>query len=91
MFWGCVGPTGVGKLVVCDRTVNAEKYVCLLHDNLFANVESMFGIDDRPFIFQQDNAPPHRAACTKIYSQPRIIRITRDWLILSGLQKIRIT
>ena len=67
MFWGCVGPTGVGKLVVCDRTVNAEKYVCLLHDNFFANVESVFGTADRPFIFQQDNAPPHRAAYTKIY------------------------
>ena len=67
MFWGCVGPIGVGKLVVCDRTVNAEKYVCLLHDNLFANVESMFGTAYRPFIFQQDNAPPHRAAYTKIY------------------------
>jgi len=23
MFWGCIGPTGVGKLVVCYRTVNA--------------------------------------------------------------------
>ena len=67
MFWGCVGPYGVGKLAVCDRTVNAEKHVCLLHDNLFANVESMFETADRPFIFQQDNAPPHRAAYTKIY------------------------
>ena len=58
MFWECVGPTGVGKLVVCDRTINAEKYFCLLHDNLFANVEPMLGTADRPFIFQQDNAPP---------------------------------
>ena len=35
MFWGCIGPNGVGKLVVCDRTINAEKYVCLVHDNFF--------------------------------------------------------
>ena len=27
----------------------------------------MFGTADRPFIFQQDNAPPHRAAYTKIH------------------------
>ena len=67
MIWGCTGPNGVGKSVVCHRTMNAEKYVCLLHDNLFANIESMFGTDDRLFIFQQDNAPPHQAAYTRIY------------------------
>ena len=67
MFWGYIGPNGVGKLVVCDRTINAEKYVCLLHDNLFANVELMFGTAHWPFIFQQDNVPPHRAEYRKLY------------------------
>ena len=56
-------------MVVCDRTINAEKYVTKKHDNLFANFESMFGTADRPFTFQQDNAPPHRAAYTKLYLQ----------------------
>ena len=34
----------------------AEKYVYPLHDNLFANIEPMFGTADGPFTFQQDNA-----------------------------------
>ena len=67
MFWGCTGPNGVSVLVVCNRTINAEKYVCLLHDNLFATVEAMFGTADRPVIFLEDNAPRHRAAYTKLY------------------------
>ena len=66
MFRGCIGPNVVGVLVVYGRTINAEKYVCLLHDNLFANIESMFETADRPFIFQQDNAPPYRVAYTKL-------------------------
>ena len=65
MFWGCTGSNGVDKLVVCGRTINSEKYIYLLHVNIFANVELMFGTAHRPFIFQQDNAPPHRAAYTK--------------------------
>ena len=48
-FGGCNGPNGVGKLVACDRTINADKYANLLHDNLFANVESMFGTADYAF------------------------------------------
>ena len=73
MFWGCIGPNGIGKLVVCDRTIKAEKYVSLLHDNFSANVESMFETADRPFIFQQDNAHRHRAAYTKIYLSLRVL------------------
>ena len=46
---------------------NVKKYVCLLHDNLVANVESMFRTAQRSFIFQQDNAPLHRAAHKKLY------------------------
>ena len=32
MFWGSVGPNGVGKLAVCDGKVNAEMYVEILQD-----------------------------------------------------------
>ena len=71
MFCGCIGPNGVGVSVAYDRTINAEKYACLLHDNLFANGESMFDTARRPFIFQEDNAPPHRAAYTQLYLPPR--------------------
>jgi len=35
----------------------------------------MFGEENRPFIFQHDNAPPHRAKKTKIYSKLRGIYV----------------
>ena len=79
MFWGYIGPNGDGVLVVCNRTINSEKYVCLLHDNLFANVESMFGTADRSFIFQEDNAPPHRAVYAKSYLSLRSVPVL-PWL-----------
>ena len=35
----------------------------------------MFGTADRPFIFQQDSAPPHRAAYIKIYLSLRDVPV----------------
>ena len=61
MFWGCIGPKGVGKLVICDQRLDS--------------VAAMYGEDERPFIFQQDNAPPHRSIFTKIYCQTRGIKV----------------
>ncbi len=57
MFWGCIGPNGVGPLVVCDGKINAQKYITVLHDNLFTCVDQMLGEEGCPFIFLQDNAP----------------------------------
>ena len=72
---GCIGPNGFGVLVICDGNTNAEKFLCLLHDNLFATVESMFGIAHRPFILQQDNAPPHRVAYTDLSLSHRVVPV----------------
>ena len=51
MFWGCIGPNGVGRLVLCEDSVNATKYIAILQNNLLQSVEKMFGDDGRPFIF----------------------------------------
>ena len=67
MFWGSVGPKCVGKLAACDGKVNAEKYVEILQDNLFQGKQAMLGKKGESFIFQYDNAPPHKATFTKIY------------------------
>ena len=64
-----------GKLVICDQRLDSEKYVSLLQDNLYQSVAAMYGEDERPFIFQQDNAPPHRSIFTKIYCQTRGIKV----------------
>ena len=75
MFWGLVGPKGVGKLAVCDWNINAEKYVEILQDNLFQGTNSMLVQTGEAFIFQHDNAPPHKALFTKIYLRLRKINV----------------
>ena len=51
MFWGCIGPSGVGRLVFCEDSLNATKYIAILQNNLLQLVENVFGDDGRPFIF----------------------------------------
>ena len=69
MFWGCIGPNCVGRLVQCHGQINAVKYIEFLQDNLHQSVKQMFGEENWSFIVQHDNAPPHRAKKTKIYSK----------------------
>ena len=69
MFWECIGPSSVGRLVKCHGQINAVKYIEILQDILHQSVKQMFGEKTRPSIFQHDNAPPHRAKKTKIYSK----------------------
>ena len=75
MFWGCIGPNGVVRLVVCDQKMNAKKYVPLLHKNLPQSISAIYGDENRPFIFQQDNAPPHRAKITTNYCKQKGINL----------------
>eukprot|EP00794_Sanderia_malayensis_P016541 gene16541-18216_t len=70
MFWGCIGPSRVGNLVVCNK-VNAEKYCSMLQDNLFQSSGKIYGMEEKAFIFQQDNATPHTAKHTKVYLKLR--------------------
>ena len=67
MVWGCIGPNGLGKLTVCERSVNSKYYQEILQQNLKESVEIIYGVQDHPFIFQQDNAPCHTAIATKNY------------------------
>ena len=75
MFWESVWPKWVGKLAVCDGNINAEKYIEILQDNLFQGTKSMLGKTGEAFIFQHDNAPPHKAIFTKIYLRIRKISV----------------
>ena len=34
MIWGCFGYNGLGKLQICDSTMNSEKYISTLEKNL---------------------------------------------------------
>ncbi len=61
MVWGCVTIHGVGELVLVDGTVTHQVYIDILDQNLLESVENTFGDRRTAFVFQQDNAPVHKA------------------------------
>ena len=58
MVWGCFSRAGVGDLVLVDGTMNKEKYLSILEDNMLPSAHRLIGPD---FTYQQDNAPCHTA------------------------------
>ncbi len=59
----CVSALGKGNLHFCDGTINAEKYIEILEQNMLPSRRHLF--QGRQCIFQQDNAKPHSAHITK--------------------------
>lgn len=76
MFWGCITRDGVGTLEPIDGNINSQKYIECLDNNLWPVVSKVFGTD--PFLFQDDNATPHRSAVTRQWKTDNGI-ITIDW------------
>ena len=75
MVWGCIGPNGIGKLAICERSVNSKYYQEILENKLKPNVEMIHGERERLFIFQQDNAPCHASKDTKNYFEQNDIMV----------------
>ena len=65
MVWGCISYNGVGTLAYVKGTLNAQGYQDILEKHLWPIVAKYFPSED--FIFQDDNAPVHRARCTVEY------------------------
>lgn len=57
MVWGAIGPNGFRCLVQCPKSVNRETYWQMILEPIRKMRESFPG----GFIFQQDNASPHKA------------------------------
>lgn len=76
MIWGCICWSGVGTLAKVDGNINAEKYEEILEDNLWPVVASHF--PDNSYLFQDDNAPVHRAGRIGIYKVQNNIK-TISW------------
>ena len=64
MVWGCIGPNSVGNVVVCEKSVNSDYYIQILKENLPESVRKIYGDENQPFLFQQDNAPCQKSAQT---------------------------
>ena len=67
MFWGYITHEGVGTFVPVDGTINSEKYIQILDDNLWPVAAKHFL--HNPWIFQDDNATPHRSRITTQWKQ----------------------
>lgn len=63
MVWGCVCYNGVGTLAKVDGNINAQKYIDIIEDNLWAVILRHFPGNN--YLFQDDNAPVHRAKKTQ--------------------------
>ncbi|GFW43487.1 uncharacterized protein TNCV_4768401 [Trichonephila clavipes] len=59
MVWGCMSSHGVGRLHIVSGTVKAMDYIEILQNKLLPTARDHFG--NQPWIFQDDNAPCHRA------------------------------
>ncbi|CAC5397113.1 unnamed protein product [Mytilus coruscus] len=56
---------GVGTLTKVEGYINADKYISILDDNIWPVIARHFPTND--YLFQDDNAPVHRARSTKAY------------------------
>ena len=59
MVWGGFSADGTRKLAMIQGTLNTERYIQLLTDNLLP-----LDLVTRGITFQQDNAPPHKSRRT---------------------------
>ncbi len=73
MVWGCISAYGIGNLHVLEGTMNAERYIKVLEQNM---------LPSRRRLFQQDNAKPHTAAITTAWLRSRKVWML-NWLACS--------
>lgn len=62
MVWAAISIDGKSELYIVDGMMNATKYVDVLQTHLFPFLETL---NTENVIFQQDNAPCHKARLTK--------------------------
>lgn len=76
MVWGGFCASGVTKLVRIEGTVNAEAYINIMNTAMLPSFRLLFG--RRRWIFQQDNAPAHKAEIVTQWFEDRGVTIL-DW------------
>ena len=59
MVWGCIAASGIDRLKLVSGMMNGTKCIDVLENQMLPSARSLFSDDD--WIFQDDNAPCHRA------------------------------
>ncbi len=77
MVWECISAYGMGSLHVLEGTMNAERYIKVLEQHMLPTRRRLF--QERPCVFQQDNAKPHTAAITTAWLRSRRVRVALNW------------
>ena len=70
MIWGCFSMKGPGRLEVCEGKMTADKYLKVLEKRMLPSARDLYGVENKEWIFQQDNAPCHTAKKVKEWCQP---------------------
>ena len=76
MYWGCFSRKGLGPIVSLQNSVTGESYVKILRKRVLPTIQRMF--PNGNYLFQDDNAPPHRSKIAKEYGTTNDLR-TLSW------------
>lgn len=71
MVWGCFVKNRLGPLVVLEGNVTGQVYKKLLEDHLVPFIKSLY--DEKTYVFQDDNAPVHRANLVLAWKDENLI------------------
>jgi hypothetical protein len=72
MIWGCISWYGPGTLCKVQDNINAQKYINILDNHLWPVIARHFPAHN--YVFQDDNAPVHRAHVEQEYKHANNIR-----------------
>lgn len=77
IMWGCMTYFGIGYACRIDGRLDSTLYVEILKGELEQTLE-YYNMEKENIIFQQDNAPPHKAKVVKEYFEDSKL-IVMDW------------
>jgi len=61
MVWGCFWGRRKGPFVLITQNINKTRHVRLLRRHLFPVIDQVFSFGMQDVLFEQDNAPVHKA------------------------------
>ncbi|KAI0238241.1 Ficolin-2 [Lamellibrachia satsuma] len=77
MVWGCMSGRGVGLLYLCVDTMRQDQYIRVLRNQMLPSAGTLYG-EGQAFVFQQDNAPCHKARRVCDYLEHSGVEVL-DW------------
>ena len=82
IVWGCITRSGATAFCLLRENINADVYIRILTENILPLLDEMPLALRQKFVFQQDNAAPHRAHATQQFLRDNGVAVT-DWPALS--------